>query len=136
MKLLVVATEPISAQHLRQAVGPNRLDDVEVMVVAPALHASALRFWVSDADAAIARAHEVERQSVDRLHAARVPAAGDVGEGDLAQAVRDALVSFEADRVLLFRHPPDAQRYGEEINADQLADELGIAVETFEVAPT
>ena len=55
MKVLVIASEPISADRLRTALG-NATDDAEVMVVAPALHRSALRFWLSDADDAIERA--------------------------------------------------------------------------------
>ena len=45
---------------------PGEVDpaELEVMVVAPALHESGLRFWVSDADEAIARADRVRRESV------------------------------------------------------------------------
>ncbi len=41
------------------------------MVVAPALHENALRFWVSDADEAIARAEEVRRRTVSRARRGR-----------------------------------------------------------------
>jgi hypothetical protein len=68
MKLLVLTTEPINAGQLRDAL-PGGADpaDAEVMVVAPALHASALRFWVSDADDAIEQADSVRRESVEQL---------------------------------------------------------------------
>jgi hypothetical protein len=67
MKLLAMTSEPITANDLRAALGAERAEDVEVMVVAPALHTSALRFWVSDADEAIATALRVEAQSVSAL---------------------------------------------------------------------
>ncbi|MDQ6803452.1 MAG: hypothetical protein M3065_00480, partial [Actinomycetota bacterium] len=59
MKVLVIASEPISADRLRTALG-NATDDAEIMVVAPALHRSALRFLLSDADEAIERAELVQ----------------------------------------------------------------------------
>ena len=37
MKVLVIASEPISADRLRKALG-GTADDAEIMVVAPALH--------------------------------------------------------------------------------------------------
>jgi hypothetical protein len=48
MKILVIASEPISADRLRAAFAGT--PDAEILVVAPALHRSALRFWLSDAD--------------------------------------------------------------------------------------
>jgi hypothetical protein len=66
MKLLVLTSEPISAQQLRDALpGDLEPQDAEVMLVTPAFHDSALRFWVSDADDAIARADAIRRESVD-----------------------------------------------------------------------
>jgi hypothetical protein len=66
MKLLVLTSEPISAQQLRDALpGDLEPQDAEVMLVAPAFHDSALRFWVSDADDAIARADAIRREDVD-----------------------------------------------------------------------
>jgi hypothetical protein len=72
---------------------------------------------MSDADEAIANARRIEQASVEALDAGGVQAAGDVGEGDLAAAVRDALATFAADRVVLFTHPPDASRYREDADA-------------------
>ena len=66
MKLLVLTAEPISADILREAAG-DEADDAEVMVVSPALTGSPLRFWVSDADDAIAHAGETAEETVERL---------------------------------------------------------------------
>jgi hypothetical protein len=135
MKLLAVTSEPLSPALFRAALGGGTADDVEVMVVAPALHRSALRFWMSDADEAIATAERVARESVEALEGEGVPVAGDVGESDLGAAIRDALATFPADRVIIFSHPPDESRYREDADPDVLAAELGVAVERHEVAP-
>jgi hypothetical protein len=65
MKLLVLTSEPITGGQLREALATDTDPaEAEVMVVAPAFAQSALRFWMSDADEAIARADAVRRESV------------------------------------------------------------------------
>jgi hypothetical protein len=55
-KVLVLTSEPITAGQLRDTLGPEGDSSrAEVMVVAPALAGSAVKFWMSDADEAIAR---------------------------------------------------------------------------------
>ena len=129
MRLLVLASEPVSADQLRTAL-PGDADpaDAEVMVVAPALHKSALRFWMSDADAAIARAEEVRAESVENLGEAGVSASGDTGESDPEDAIEDALKTFPADRILLFTHGGGEQRYREDVDAGSLESRFGIPV--------
>jgi hypothetical protein len=65
MRVLVLTTEPLSAAQLRDAL-PDGADpeDVEAMVIAPAIQESPLQFWFSDADDAIAKADEVRRRTV------------------------------------------------------------------------
>ena len=111
MKLLVVTSEPISGQQLRDAVATD-IDpaDSEVMVVAPALQKNPIKFWLSDADDAIARAEEVRRKSIERLGESGVAATGDTGESDPFAAIYDALQTFDADRIVLFKHAR-GQRY-------------------------
>ncbi len=128
MKVLVVATEPISADRLRTALGAAT-DDAEIMVVAPALHRSALRFWLSDADEAIRRAELVQRETTEGLDDAGLDAHGDTGEGDPVKAVEDVLVTFPAERILLFTRPSSEQRYGEGIDADALQRQFGLPVQ-------
>jgi hypothetical protein len=129
MRLLVLTSEPVNADQLRDAL-PGDADptDAEVMVVAPALHESALRFWLSDADDAIARADEVRRRSLDQLGAEGVPASADTGESDPEGAIEDVLETFDADRILVFTHSGDAQRYKEDVDADALESRFGIPV--------
>jgi hypothetical protein len=130
VKLLVVTSEPISAPELRAALrdGSAR-NQTEVMVVAPALQKSALRFWLSDADQAIARADEVSRATVESLDEEGVPASGDTGESDPLDAIQDALASFPADRILLFTHSGSEQRYKEDVDPSEVEERFGLPVE-------
>jgi hypothetical protein len=128
MKVLVIASEPISAERLRGALG-DATDDAEIMVVAPALHRSALRFWLSDADEAIRRAELVQHETVEGLDDEGLDARGDTGEGDPVKAVQDALVTFAADRIVLFSRPVSEQRYDEAIDADALRQRFGVPVQ-------
>ena len=128
MRVLVIASEPISADRLRAALGET-IDDAEIMVVAPALHRSALRFWLSDADEAIRRAELVQRETVEGLDDAGLDARGDSGEGDPIKAVEDALMTFPAERILIFTRPSSEQRYDEGLNADALPQHVGLPVQ-------
>src|SRR5947209_304106 len=130
MKLLVITAEPIEAAQLEQAV-PDDLDreQTEVMVVAPALQASPLRFWFSDADEAIARATEVSDASVSQLEAEGISASGDTGESDPLQAIQDALQTFPAERILLFTHRGEESAYREDIDPAEVQERFGVPAE-------
>jgi hypothetical protein len=136
VRILVVTAEPVSADQLREAL-PTDIDpqDSEVMIVAPALHESALRFWLSDSDNAIARAEEVRRESLERLGDEGVSASADTGDSGTADAIEDALKSFPADRILVFTHPEGEQRYREDLNEDEVEARFKIPVTRAEIAP-
>jgi nucleotide-binding universal stress UspA family protein len=127
MKLLVLTAEPISADVLREAAG-DEADDAEVMVVSPALTDSPLRFWVSDADAAIEHAESTVEETVERLDEEGVDAVGDTGESDPMQALEDALATFDADRVVVFTHPEAERDYLEEGFVEEAEHRLGVPV--------
>ena len=128
MKLLVITSEPITADHLRAVIGSDATDDAEVLVIAPALHKSALRFWLSDADEAIARAQTVQQDSVDQLDDEGITATGDTGESEPMAAIADSLQTFAADRVALFIHPASEQSYRESITAAEITERFGLPV--------
>ena len=135
MKLLVLTSEPITSQQLREAVpGDSDPADAEVMVVAPALHRDALHFWLSDADEAIARAEAVRSETVEQLGSEGVPASGDTGESDPLLAITDALQTFPAERIVLFTHPDDEQRYREEIDVNEIRERFGLPVDQAPVS--
>jgi hypothetical protein len=127
MKLLVLTSSPITAQQLRSALpGQVDPDDLEVMVVAPALQSNPIKFWMSDADEAIAHAEEVERESVEELGGAGIRATGDTGESDPMLAIQDALNTFPADRILLFTGDGG---YREDIDDAEITERFGVPVD-------
>jgi hypothetical protein len=130
MKMLVVTSTPLTAAELREALAPGeaeRLQDAEVKVVAPALHSSALKFWLSDADEAIGHAEEVQRETVSELQRQDVPASGEAGEGDPLQAIEDALRDFPADRIVVVKRPDG--RYREDVDESEIEERFGLPVE-------
>ena len=133
MKLLVITSEPITADHLRSVIGSGATDDAEVLVIAPALHKSALRFWLSDADEAIARAQTVQQESVDELDSEGVTAEGDTGESEPMKAIADSLETFPADRIALFIHAESEQSYRENITAAEITERFGLPVTITEL---
>jgi GABA permease len=102
-KILALVAEPISAGALRSAVGEEEAESAEVLVVAPALNTKR-RFFLADPDPAIERAEEVQEESVARLGDEGIDAAGDTGEEDPLLALQDALVTYDADEIVLFTH--------------------------------
>ncbi len=126
MKILVIASEPITADDLRAAVGSATADDAEVLVIAPALHQSPLRFWLSDADAAIAEAGRVQSETVEQLSDEGITASGDTGESDPLAAVHDSLPTFPAERIVVFSHPTGDQDYREEVSAAEIEKRFGV----------
>ena len=100
-----------------------------MLVIAPALQESGLRFWMSDADDAIAKAEAVRRQTVEQLGSEGVPASGDTGESDPLLAIQDALQSFPADRIVLFAHRGDDQLYQEDVAVDEIEARFGVPVD-------
>jgi hypothetical protein len=112
-KILALVSEPVSGEALRTAIGAEKTDDAEVLVVAPAL-TSRRRFWLSDVDPAIERAEEVQEETVERMEEEGVDAAGDTGESDPLLAVQDALQTFPADEIVLFTHKGGSHNWAEE----------------------
>ena len=126
-KILALVTEPVSADALRSAVGPDHADDAEVLVVAPALN-SRKRFFLADPDPAIERAEHVQEETVERLDEEGIDAAGDTGEEDPMLALQDALATFDADEVVLFTHEGGKQNWLEEGLVEEAGNRLSVPV--------
>jgi hypothetical protein len=126
-KILALVAEPVSADALRTAVGPDDADDAEVLVVAPALN-SRKRFFLADPDPAIERAEEVQEETVERLDDEGIDAAGDTGEEDPMLALQDALATFDADEVVLFTHEGGKQNWLEEGLVEEAGSRLSVPV--------
>lgn len=123
-KIIALASEPISADVLRSAVGKQVAQDAEVLVIAPALN-NKLRFWMSDPDPAIERAQGVADESAERLDEEQIDAVGETGDSDPMQALQDALVTFPADTIVLCTHPGGEHNWLEDGMLDQARERFG-----------
>jgi hypothetical protein len=130
-KILALVSEPISGDALKSALGRGA-DDAEVMVVAPALD-SRTRFWTSDNDDAIARAEQVQQESVERLEEDGVDAVGDTGETDPLLALQDALATFPAEEIVIFTRPEGDKNWAEEDLFEQAQGRFDVPVRQLEV---
>ncbi len=129
MKLLVLATDPVSADSVRQALPDENLDGAEVLVVSPAVNESALAFWVSDSDEAIEEAESAAERTAAQLRESGARARATTGESEPLLALQDALATYPADRVLVFVREEDEARYRED-------DVVGEAERRFNVPVT
>jgi Universal stress protein family len=120
-KILAVVSEPVSGRALKSAIGADRAEAAEVLVIAPALD-SRLRFWTSDSDEAIERAQAVQEETVERMSEEGVDAVGDTGESDPVLAIHDALQTFPADEIVLFTHPDGRRNWLEEGVVEQASE--------------
>lgn len=129
MRLLVLATDPVDADDVRDALDED-VDGAEVLVVSPAVSESAVAFWMSDADEAIAEAESVARETAEALSAEGAQARGQTGESDPLLALQDALATYPADRVVVFaRGEDEAQRYQEDELAEQARARFDVPVD-------
>jgi hypothetical protein len=129
VKLLVLATEPVDADRLRGALPGDDLDGAEVLVVSPAVNESAVAFWMSDSDEAIAEAESTAEQTAAALReAGAAHARATTGESEPLLALQDALATFDADRVVVFVRNEDAARYREDDVVGEAERRFGVPV--------
>jgi hypothetical protein len=102
MRLLVLAPRVVGADDIRAALPDEDLDGAQVLVVTPAHNESAVAFWMSDADEAIADAEGSAQRVAESLRAGGARARGVAGDDDPLLALHDALATYPADRILVF----------------------------------
>jgi hypothetical protein len=129
VKLLVLATDPVSADDVRNALPDDDLEGAEVLVVSPAVNESPVAFWMSDSDEAIADAEQTAEMTAQRLREKGAQARATTGESEPLVALQDALATYPADRVLVFARGEEGARYRED-------DVLGEAERRFGVPVT
>jgi glycine/D-amino acid oxidase-like deaminating enzyme len=128
MKLLVLATDPVSADDVCSALPDDDLEASEVLVVSPAVNESPVAFWVSDADEAIADAASAAEQTAAALRERGAQARAKTGESEPLVAVQDALATYQADRVLVFVREEDGARYREDDVLGEARRRFGVPV--------
>ena len=128
MKLLVLATDPVGADDLRDALGDEDVEGAEVLVVSPAVNQSPVAFWMSDSDEAIAEAESTAQATAQALAAEGARTRATAGESEPLLALQDALTTFPADRVLVFARGDDAARYREDDVFGEVERRFGVPV--------
>ena len=131
-KIIALVAEPISGEALKSAVGADTAQESEVLVVAPALN-SKFKFLTSDPDDAIARAEQVQEETVERLDEEGIDAAGDTGESDPLLAIQDALQTYPADEIVLCTHGEGGRNWQEEGFVEQVRERFGMPVKQLVV---
>ena len=127
MKLLVLAPHAVDATAVRSALPGEDLEGAEVLVVSPAMQQSGLRFWMSDADGAIEKAEGAAAETAASLKGEAASVRSTTGESEPLLALQDALATFPADRIVVFRGD------GDDFQSDQLAEaesRFGVPVTT------
>jgi hypothetical protein len=104
-KVLVLATEKVSAAEIAPAVRARAGSDAEIHVVAPASKVSFLQWLANDEDAARSDAAERAEQIADAVPTDDVHS--EVGDTDPIQAVSDALRTFPADELMIVTAPDE-----------------------------
>ena len=128
MHLLVLATDPVDAAAVRAALDGEDIDGAQVLVVSPAVNESAVAFWVSDSDEAIADAQSAADETVAALSAEGARTRGKTGESEPLLALQDALSTFPADRILVFAREGDESRYREDDVTGEAQRRFGVPV--------
>ncbi len=128
MKLLVLATDPVSADDVREALPEDELEGAEVLVVSPAVNESPVAFWVSDSDEAIADAESTAEQTAEALRERGVKARATTGDSEPLMALQDALATYQADRVLVFARADEGARYREDDVLGEARRRFGVPV--------
>jgi hypothetical protein len=128
MKLLVLTTDPVDADDVRDALGGEALERSEVLVVSPAVNESPLAFWVSDSDEAIADAESAAEATAAALRDRGAQARATTGESEPLLALQDALATYPADRVLIFVRDEDEARYREDDVVGEAERRFGVPV--------
>jgi hypothetical protein len=125
----VVANEEISGERLVESVlGRLGRGVKEIFVVAPALADSALDHIMGDVDAAIPSARVRLEGTLQAFSEAGVEARGEVGDSDPIQAMRDEVVKFEPDQILVVAHRDEEGAFAEKGLLEQAERDFDLPV--------
>lgn len=128
VRLMVLATDPVDADRVRSALPGEDLEGAEILVVSPAVNESAVAFWMSDSDEAIADAESAAEATAAQLRERGARARATTGESEPLLALQDALATYPADRVLVFVRDEDAARYREDDVIGEAERRFGVPV--------
>jgi hypothetical protein len=128
-RALVVVDEKVSGKELRDSLLQHlEGGTTEVFVVAPALADSGFKHVMGDVDDAVEPARERLRTTLEELREAGVDARGEVGDSDPIQAIKDEIVKFEPEQVLVVAHSDEEAAFAEKGLLEQAERDIGIPV--------
>jgi hypothetical protein len=132
----VLANEAVGGERLVEEI-LKRTDSgrAEVRIVSPALVASPLDLAAGDVDDDISEAGRRLQASVDALRQKGLEVSGEVGEAQPDLAMRDALVKFPADEVIIVAHPEESSTWLEKDLLERARRELAVPITYVEVVP-
>jgi nucleotide-binding universal stress UspA family protein len=102
--------------HVRDELDQSEAD---VLVVAPAL-AGRLHTMTSDLDTEMSEAKQRLEDVLRRLNEHGVPARGEIGDPNPAQAIEDVLAEFEAEKIVIVTETSDHENWREHALAERL----------------
>jgi len=127
-RILVIANRTCPCPTLADEVARRATAaPTEVLVVAPALN-SRVRHWVSDVDAALARAQERLDLATTALRERGVIARGEIGDANPLLAIEDALASFPADEIVIATLPRGRSNWIERGLVERATARFGIPI--------
>jgi hypothetical protein len=128
-RALVVVDEQVAGRELREALlGHLGRGTSEVFVVAPALVDSGLKHTMGDVDDAIEPARERLEATLEELRQAGFEASGEVGDSDPVQAIRDEIVKFEPEQILVVAHRGEEEAFAEKGLLEQAERDFDLPV--------
>ena len=129
-RILVIANETVGGQELLAILRRKAAEECPVGCSSSVLRSiRRCGTWASDEDGARAAAQSRLDASLGQLARDGIEAEGEVGDGDLLQAIEDALRTFGADEIVISTHPEGRSHWLER-------DVVGAARERFAVPIT
>jgi hypothetical protein len=124
-RILVVANETVEGRALLEEIDRRTAGrPAEVLVVAPALIGSRIKFGLGDVDEARKEAEARLRRSVEAIRRTGAHVTGQVGDSDPNLAIQDALATFPATEVIISTHPKERSNWLEKQVVERAQEEI------------
>jgi hypothetical protein len=121
----VIANETVEGRALLEEIARKTNGRrSEVMVVAPALVSSRIKYGLGDVDEAVEQAKPRLERSLEEIRKLGVEVGGDVGDADPNMAINDALATFPAEEVVIATHPPERSNWLEKDVVERARSEI------------
>lgn len=128
-RILVVANQTVGGKALLEEISNrSRGRKAEIRVVTPALTTSKLDHWASATDEAAEDARKRLEDSLGTLAGNGIQATGTIGDSDPNVAIRDALLAFGADEIVISTHPPGRSRWIEHGVVERAREEIDLPI--------